>query len=511
MATLEGSIPTPRPDEPRWNSFIDLLRAFPGQARLALGRRGVAWAGTALLIGFGCSLLAIVAIVVSLRNADVERHSRYATEILELDSNNRLLMRTLLAVSSGRADPASGDLSLTESWDDFASSFARICEHRGAGMPKSERLRDICRDRSGLIADMSPQIDALVTARRPIDPGSLRRLLAVRDTINALSTGVAREADALVDRMAADYRDALFILLLSTVGFVGAGGILVLLVGRASMQHYEQSLKASESAELLRETLEALPAGVVVYDADERLMMFNEVAARITPSLRDGNPIGRTYEEMARDSGRRLEAAGHGPQPVEEWIERFRGKRWQRTRQADDGRWFEWSERATSGGRTVGLRVDVSEVERARADYALLVDSLSDVVFKLDLKKGVFTFASAAAKHVLGVSAADLIGKPILDLFEPQYRETGLAAARAVLRAADDSLQVVQCRMKRADDTYHNVELRYRLTGGDHDHPMLTGVICDIDERVRLARRLDDKMAELESACLLYTSDAADE
>jgi PAS domain S-box-containing protein len=504
MSMVEGLSSGTQAGEPRPSSFVDLLRSVPGRARLALGRRGVVWAAGALLVGSACVVLAVVAIAVSLRNSDVEHQHRHATAILELDASNRLLMRALLGVSAySRLDPAGGELSLTESWEDFASSFTRVCELYG-NTQNSERLRDICRDRSKLIADIGPQIRALEESRRPVDPASLRELLAVRNTINALSVRVAREADARVDRLAADYRSALLILVVSTVGFVGAGVVLLLLVGRASMQHYEQSLKAGESAELLRETLDALPAGVVLYDTNERLVMFNEVAADITPGLREGNPIGRSYAEMARESGRRLEAAGYGPQPVEEWIERFRSKRSHRTRQAGDGRWFEWSEQLTPTGRTVGLRVDVSEVERARADYALLVDSLSDVVFRLDVRKGVFTFVSAASGEVLGMPAADLIGKPILDLIEPEYRGTGTTIAQAFLRAPDQSLQVVQCRMRRGDGEYHHVELRFRLAGGSRDNPIVAGVICDIDERVRLAHQLDDKMAELEGARARY-------
>lgn len=504
MSMLEGLSSGARSGELRPSSFADLLRSVPGRARQALGVRGVAWAAGALLVGVACIILAIAAIAVSLRNSDVEQQRRHATEILELDASNRLLMRALLGVSSySRIDPAGGELSLTESWEDFASSFTRVCEIYGNGPQNSERLRDICRDRTKLLADIGPQIQALQSSRRPIDPASLRELLAVRNTINALSVRVAREADALVDRLAGDYRSALLILVASTAGFVGAGLVLLLLVGRASMQHYEQSLKAGESAELLRETLDALPAGVVLYDANERLLMFNEVAADLTPGLREGNPIGRTYAEMARESGRRLEAAGYGPQPVEEWIERFRSKRAHRTRQAGDGRWFEWSEQLTPGGRTVGLRVDVSEVERARADYALLVDSLSDVVFKVDVRKGTFIFASAAAKDLVGGRAPDLVGKPILDFIAREDHDAMIASARAALRAPDQPLHVVQCRMMRADGQYHHVEVRFRLASVDGSE-VLTGVICDIDERVRLARQLDDKMAELEGARARY-------
>ena len=64
--------------------------------------------------------------------------------------------------------------------------------------------------------------------------------------------------------------------------------VLILLVGRASILHYEQSQKAGEARDLLEETIEALPAGIAVYDRDERLMMFNAAAAEADQAETEG-------------------------------------------------------------------------------------------------------------------------------------------------------------------------------------------------------------------------------
>src|SRR5258708_22543126 len=169
--------------------------------------------------------------------------------------------------------------------------------------------------------------------------------------------------------------------------------------------------------------------------------MFNTQAATVSPALQAPGAIGRTYEDMARETAQRLEAAGQGPQPVDEWVARFRRKDTQRTRQAVDGRWFDWSERLTPSGRTVGLRVDVTEMkkheqalEHARAEYQSLVDSLTDVVFKLDLKSGASTFAGAAAADFFGVPFDRRVGTSGMDYIATDDQAAVLAMARAKRR-----------------------------------------------------------------------------
>ena len=90
-----------------------------------------------------------------------------------------------------------------------------------------------------------------------------------------------------------------------------------------------------------------------------------------------------------------------------------------------DGRWFEWTGKATPGGKTVGLRVDVTAaktqalaLEQAHARYQLLVDLLSDMVFTLDVN-GRFSFASTSALSLLGVEPQALVGMRFTD-FVPE-------------------------------------------------------------------------------------------
>ena len=273
-----------------------------------------------------------------------------------------------------------------------------------------------------------------------------------------------------------------------------------------------RELEIERTRDLLQETIDALPAGVVFYDKDERLVMFNKAAAAITPGLARPGAIGMTYAELCYARVRNGEATEaeviEGP---ESWIRRFRSKESRHLRKTTKNRWIEWLEKETPSGGTVGLRVDVTdlknqelEIERARADYQSLVDSLSDMVYALD-SKGVFTFASAAAIDLLEMPAAKVVGKRFADFLNAEDLERASAAARAHLRSTDEAVRHINLRFKRADGSIRHMECRYRRPpGGPGQVVAAVGVMRDVTERVELTAQLERQMAEIEHARAEY-------
>ena len=214
-----------------------------------------------------------------------------------------------------------------------------------------------------------------------------------------------RGVDALIGKLVDDYGWALLVLTLSTAGFVSAGLVLILLVGRASMEHQRQWQAAGEARDLLQETIDSLSAGVVVYDQNERLVMFNAAAMASTPVLKRPGIIGISYEELARETAKLSREFGAPLEnTAEEWIARFRSKGRRLMRQAVGERWFEWSEKLTPSGRTVGLRVDVTdlkkhemEIEHARDLLQETIDALPAGVVLYDKDERLVMFNKAAA------------------------------------------------------------------------------------------------------------------
>ena len=181
------------------------------------------------------------------------------------------------------------------------------------------------------------------------------------------------------------------------------------------------------------------------------------------------------------------------------------------TRQASGGRWFDWSERLTPGGYTVGLRVDVTEkkrheeaLEHARAEYQSLVNSLTDVVFKVDFYSGLIIFANAAARDFFGRPVAEIVGTPVLDCVQQEDRPIVAGIARTAAQTDGDGGDgdmgdTVQIRMIAAGGALRHVEVRYRKIVDEQGRKAIAGVIRDIEERVQLARRLAAETARLRS------------
>ncbi len=502
-----------RPEVP---NFVDLLRSFPGQARLALGTRGVLWATFAGVVGVVCCVVAFAAIGLSLHRSDVDPERRKARDVLTLDNASRLLMRSVLASSSAGqttgATPISG-----APWRNFTESLGTLC--RDFNVAPQTALGQTCAAQPAFVAWVGLELRALDIDRRPIDAAALRHLLQLRDEITELTLATTRATDDLIGKLIEDYTVALLVLTLSTTGFVCAGLVLILLVGRTSMDYHAQwrlaaqaARQAGASRDMLSEVVEALPAGVVVYDSTEHLIMCNSVARTLTPALRQPNAIGRTYSELAHDSARGLEAAGMGPQPVQEWIERFRTRTTERTRQADDGRWFDWSEKGTPSGLTVGLRVDVTDIkkhefalekaraeqEHARARYQSLVDSMVDVAYTLDVETGRFTFVNAAVADLFGVPPEEFVGTHFLQHIAPESVERVRSQTTREYDPQDPGT-FSRFSMITAGGAVRHVEVRARRWRDEQGRVVSTGVIRDVEERVQLEQRLDSEMNRLRS------------
>ena len=415
----------------RLGQLVDLLRSFPAQARLALGVGGVAWATAAGIVGLICFGVSFAQVALSLHVTEVEHRQQNAAEILALDQATRKLLRTVHLMSYGERQPAEVQVSLQNAWPQFVSALATVCDRLDGGAVRAERMRLACATGSAMRDILAPEIEAFDPPNRLINPSEIGKVIALVGNFNNLSTGVAHDANALVGRMVENYRTALFVLTLSTAGFAGAGLILILLVGRASMRHFEQSRQATaaarqagEARDMLQETIDALPAGVVLYDQQERLVMFNTAALAASPLLKRPNIIGITYEELARETGKLSEEFG-APlvNTPDEWIERFRSKGARRMRQSVEGRWFEWSEKLTASGRTVGLRVDVTElkiheleIERTRDLLQETIDTLPAGVVVYDKDERLVMFNKVAASVSACLALPGAIGKTYAEL-----------------------------------------------------------------------------------------------
>ncbi len=188
---------------------------------------------------------------------------------------------------------------------------------------------------------------------------------------------------------------------------------------------------ARRSYHWLHEAMGNMPSAFLLWDPDDRLVLWNELAGKHHPVaeiLREGLPfedfLAPLYENIAAQRGRTAAA---------EWIEARRKQHRQEIGdcefQGAGGRWFVLNERRTPEGFTVATLTDVTDrhhsEDRLRESEELhrgLLEALPDaVVVSVDTQ---VVFVNAAAVRLFGATdAAQLIGMNVHDLAPPELRD----------------------------------------------------------------------------------------
>jgi signal transduction histidine kinase/CheY-like chemotaxis protein len=127
---------------------------------------------------------------------------------------------------------------------------------------------------------------------------------------------------------------------------------------------------AAKAHERLIDAVESMPAGVMLFDAGDRLVLANSKTAEFFPELAPHLRPGATFADLARVS-----LAGGCVADAESREEEWLDERLARHRDADcmfeerrsDGRWFQVHERKTADGGTVGICTEITELKRHEA------------------------------------------------------------------------------------------------------------------------------------------------
>ena len=154
---------------------------------------------------------------------------------------------------------------------------------------------------------------------------------------------------------------------------------------RAHRATEEAQEASSEAGKLLDEAIEALPDGFILYDADDRVIRYNERYRELfdfMPPLDEAQ--GMAFGDIARKA---IETGFYdltgNDQDVEAWIAEI----YELHRDAGDqgyemtaanGRTIRVINRRLGDGRTVGIRTDITERKQAEANLRDAVESLND-------------------------------------------------------------------------------------------------------------------------------------
>ncbi|NMG38201.1 PAS domain-containing protein [Chelativorans sp. ZYF759] len=199
-----------------------------------------------------------------------------------------------------------------------------------------------------------------------------------------------------------------------------------------------REMEAVQARRHLANVLESLPAGVIIYDRDNRFVLANnkvqEALPAMVPAMQPGKPL-REAVETAHAAGYFRQSGDPELDAIydsdrEAWIDGYMARYDARLRVFEranpDGRWFQAFDTRLEDGTYVGVRVDISELkqrEQALRESMDKIELFSHVLDELPVSTYVkdadrrFEFVNKAWCDVSGVTPEEAIGKRDDDFF----------------------------------------------------------------------------------------------
>ena len=148
---------------------------------------------------------------------------------------------------------------------------------------------------------------------------------------------------------------------------------------------------ATELAELARRrmthALDGMADGFCLYDADDRLVLYNRKYVEYNPHIADIIVPGAGFEEMLRTG---VERAGFiiGDTSAEDFVQlrlrQHRSPEGAYDLQLADGRWIRAHEKRTEDGGIVGIRSDITELKNRELDILRITHELRKTNIQFD-------------------------------------------------------------------------------------------------------------------------------
>jgi PAS domain S-box-containing protein len=280
-----------------------------------------------------------------------------------------------------------------------------------------------------------------------------------------------------------------------------------------SNKNLSHAKEEAETARLrLSEAIESLSEGFVLFDPEDRIVLFNSKYRALFPTMADLIKPGVAFADFLRAAiERRIVAVK--PQDGQNWIER----RLQRHRRPgapivegmSDGRWLQVSERPTRSGGTVGIYTDVTgikEVEARLREKALEEKSIQLTATLDNLVQGVSVFDHDHRLAYWNQRFLSLLGLPS-ELVREGMRFEEILGCDAIKRAFPEAdLKTGLVKWARSHGRGYPFHAEYQRSDGVvvevQRNPMPGGgfvsTYTDITERRQAERFLKEAKGNLE-------------
>jgi signal transduction histidine kinase/HAMP domain-containing protein len=143
------------------------------------------------------------------------------------------------------------------------------------------------------------------------------------------------------------------------------------MAGELQEMYANLEARAGTAEARLLHAVESIPLGIVLYDADDKLVLCNEKYREMRAEISDLIVPGANFEEIIRTAAERGSYAAAN-MSADKWIayrlDRHHNPRGVFEQQLGDGRWLQISEFRTQEGGVFGIRADITERKQAEAE-----------------------------------------------------------------------------------------------------------------------------------------------
>jgi len=174
----------------------------------------------------------------------------------------------------------------------------------------------------------------------------------------------------------------------------------------------------------LVDAIEALPAGFMLFDRDERLILANTAVRAIFHEAAGEIRPGATFETMMGTIAARQvpsDAIGRGDDWVRERLLRFRGGDGDWLQGMADGHTLHVIERHTSEGGKLIVYADLTRLKESEQRLRVTLDAVPSGLLVVD-DKGIIVMVNAQLKALTGYTRLELIGSRMEMLVPERHR-----------------------------------------------------------------------------------------
>ncbi len=299
---------------------------------------------------------------------------------------------------------------------------------------------------------------AMVCGSLVYGPGLLRRLLTASGAALAIAFlhFTAMSGMVITPRVQVDPA-------LTVSGVVMTGVIVAMvaaIVGVTAFVGWMSWAAQTGALKRIREALDAMADGMAFYDAEDRLVLWNQRYEELIPELSPALRVGATFREiielgLAQDLY--SDARGRQAEWFQDRLESRQALTTTREQQLADGRWIRSSDRRTAAGGTVTVCTDITDLKndaRALADARDLAESANSA--KSQFLANMSHEIRTPLNGVIGVAQA--LARTSLSAQQEEMLELIHSSGHTLQVLLNDILDLARVesgRLELASDVFH--------------------------------------------------------